>query len=84
MGEIEAMPGVYYNENDPHAAAWLRNLIGAGVIPAGVVDERDIRDVGPDDIRDFTQCHFFAGIGVWAYALREAGEFISAAMEVIE
>ena len=37
------------------------------------VDERDIRDVRPDDLRGFTQLHFFAGIGVWTYALRRAG-----------
>lgn len=63
----------YYNENDPYAAQWLRNLIEAGHIAPGFVDERDIKDVKPDEIRDFTQCHFFAGIGVWSYALRAAG-----------
>ncbi len=63
----------YYNEIDPYAAAWLRNLIEAGHIAAGVVDERSIDDVLPDDLRGFTQCHFFAGIGVWSYALRRAG-----------
>lgn len=63
----------YYNENDAHAAQWLRNLIDAGHIAPGVVDERDVRDVKPDDIKRFTQCHFFAGVGVWSYALRRAG-----------
>ena len=63
----------YYNENDPFAAAWLRNLIAARLIADGDVDERDIRDVRPDDIAGYTQCHFFAGIGVWSYALRLAG-----------
>jgi len=63
----------YYNEIDPFAAAWLRNLIKAGAIAPGDVDERDIRDVNPDDLRGYTQCHFFAGIGVWSYALRLAG-----------
>ncbi|WP_460745463.1 DNA cytosine methyltransferase [Microvirgula curvata] len=63
----------YYNEIDPYAASWLRNLIAAGHIAPGEVDERDIRDVHPSDIREFTQCHFFAGIGVWSYALRRAG-----------
>jgi len=63
----------YYNEHDKSAAQWLRNLIAAGHIAAGDVDERDIRDVRPDDIRGYTQCHFFAGIGVWSYALRRAG-----------
>ena len=63
----------YYNEIDPFAAQWLRNLIKAGHIADGEVDERSIKDVKPDDLREFTQCHFFAGIGVWSYALRQAG-----------
>ena len=67
------MRGAYYNEIDPFAAAWLRNLIAAGHIAAGDVDERSIEDVRPDDLRGYTQCHFFAGIGVWSYALRLAG-----------
>ncbi len=63
----------YYNEIDPFAAQWLRNLIAAGHIAPGEVDERSIEDVTPDDLRGFTQCHFFAGIGGWSYALRLAG-----------
>ncbi|WP_338935552.1 DNA cytosine methyltransferase [Paraburkholderia sp. 22B1P] len=63
----------YYNEIDPYAAQWLRNLITAGHIAPGDVDERSIEDVRPDDLRGYTQCHFFAGIGVWSYALRLAG-----------
>lgn len=63
----------YYSEFDPKAAAWLRELIKRGLIADGVVDERDLWDVAPADLRDFTQCHFFAGIGVWSYALRQAG-----------
>lgn len=66
-------PAAYYNEIDPFAAQWLRNLIAAGHIAPGEVDERSIEDVTPDDLRGFTQCHFFAGIGVWSYALRLAG-----------
>lgn len=63
----------YYNEIDPYAAEWLRNLILAGRIAPGYVDERSIEDVRPDDLREFKQCHFFAGVGVWSYALRLAG-----------
>lgn len=65
--------GAYYNEIDPFAAQWLRNLIASGHIAAGEVDERSIEDVTPDDLRGFTQCHFFAGIGVWSHSLRLAG-----------
>lgn len=63
----------YYNEFDPKAAAWLRELIKAGHIAPGDVDERSIVDIRPSDIIGYTQCHFFAGIGVWSYALRRAG-----------
>lgn len=63
----------YYNEFDPNAAAWLRELIADGLIPPGEVDERSIADVTPDDLRGFTQCHFFAGISGWSYALQLAG-----------
>jgi DNA (cytosine-5)-methyltransferase 1 len=63
----------YYNEFDPYAAQWLRNLIAAGHIAPGDVDERSIEDIHPYDLIEYTQCHFFAGIGVWSYALRLAG-----------
>ena len=59
----------YYNEIDPFAADWLRNLIMGGLLPEGDVDERDIWDVCPEDLRGYTQCHFFAGIGGWPLAL---------------
>ena len=63
----------YYNEIDPFAADWLCQLINAGHIAPGVVDTRSIEDIAPYELREFTQCHFFAGIGVWSYALRQAG-----------
>jgi len=63
----------YYNENDQFAARWLRNLIEAGEIAPGDVDGRSIVDVRPSDIAGYSQCHFFAGIGGWSYALRLAG-----------
>ncbi|MBR8312417.1 DNA cytosine methyltransferase [Burkholderia dolosa] len=69
----EATVPAYYNEHDPYAAQWLRNLIAAGHIAPGDVDERSIEDVRPDDLRAYDQCHFFAGIGVWSHALRRAG-----------
>jgi DNA (cytosine-5)-methyltransferase 1 len=70
---IEADMTAYYNEIDPYAAQWLRNLIAAGHIAPGDVDERSIVDVQPDDLKGYTQCHFFAGIGGWSYGLRLAG-----------
>lgn len=63
----------YYNENDQKAAAWLRSLIAAGLIAPGDVDERSITDVRATDLVGYRQCHFFAGIGGWSYALRLAG-----------
>lgn len=63
----------YYNEHEPFAAEWLRRLIGSGLIAPGHVDERDIQDVQVEDLRGFSQHHFFAGIGIWSHALRLAG-----------
>ncbi len=62
----------YYNEIEPYAAQWLRNLIGANLIAPGDVDTRSIKDIQPDDLSPYIQCHFFAGIGGWSYALRQA------------
>jgi hypothetical protein len=67
------LPRAYYNEIDPYAAQWLRNLIDEGHIAPGDVDQRSIVDVQPDDLIGYTQCHFFAGIGGWSYAARLAG-----------
>lgn len=63
----------FYNEIDPYCAQWLRNLIDADLIAPGVVDERSIEDIRPSELDGYAQCHFFAGIGVWSYALRLAG-----------
>lgn len=63
----------YYNEFDPKAAAWLRQLIIDGVIPNGHVDDRSITEVDAKDLEGYTQCHFFAGIGGWSQALKLAG-----------
>lgn len=63
----------YYNDFDRDACAWLRELIRRGLIAPGDVDERSILDVSADDLHGYRQCHFFAGIGGWSYALRLAG-----------
>jgi DNA (cytosine-5)-methyltransferase 1 len=63
----------YYNEIDPYAAQWLRNLMDEGWITKGDVDERSIEDVRPSDLTGYDRVHFFAGIGVWDYALNQAG-----------
>ena len=64
---------IYYNEIEPHAVAWLKNLMDAGHIPAGDIDNRSIEDVRPSDLAGYVQCHFFAGIGGWPLALALAG-----------
>jgi len=66
-------PPVYYNDSEPFVCDWLENLIREKLLPAGVVDRRPIQEVEPADVRDFTQCHFFAGIGGWPLALQLAG-----------
>lgn len=62
-----------FNEFDGFKCDWLRNLSDRELIAPGTIYERDIRDITPSELMGFTQCHFFAGIGVWSYALREAG-----------
>ena len=63
----------YYNEIEPYAAEWLKNLIARNLIAPGDVDTRSIVDVQPSDLVGYNQCHFFAGIGGWSLALRIAG-----------
>ena len=64
---------VYYNEFDPFAAKWLRLLMADGLIPKGDIDTRSIADVKASDLEGYDQCHFFAGIGGWPYALQLTG-----------
>lgn len=66
-------PAAYYNEIDPKKAAWLRVLIEMNLIAPGDIDGRDIQDVLPNELAGYTQCHFFAGVGIWSYALRQGG-----------
>jgi DNA (cytosine-5)-methyltransferase 1 len=62
---------IFYNENDKFVAQWLRNLVKTKRLPVGRVDERDIRQIGLDDVEETS--HFFAGIGGWPLALEAAG-----------
>jgi DNA (cytosine-5)-methyltransferase 1 len=59
---------VYANEFDKHAAYWLSCL----PLQIDFIDDRSIKDVTGNDVRRFTQCHFFAGIGGWPLALEIA------------
>lgn len=63
----------FYNEIDPGKAAWLRELIRRDVISPGRVEERSILELPADGLVRYRQFHFFAGIGIWSYALRLAG-----------
>lgn len=63
----------FYNEYEPKKSAWLRELIKKGVIAPGVVDERSIVDIRPEELTGYDQVHLCAGIGIWSYALRLAG-----------
>lgn len=63
----------WYNEINPHAVELLKRLIKAGEIAPGEVDDRSIIEVSANEIKDFAQCHFFAGLGGWSYAARLAG-----------
>jgi DNA (cytosine-5)-methyltransferase 1 len=67
------MTKTYHNEYEPSAVAWLTELGKLGLIGVDKIDPRSIVDVKTDDLRGFTRCHFFSGIGGWDYALRLAG-----------
>lgn len=62
----------YYNDIDPNVCAWVKELINLGFIPDGDIDGRSIANIKPDDVRGYTQCHFFCGICGWPEALRIA------------
>ena len=63
----------YYNEMDSSCCAWLSNLMDAGHISPGRIDDRSIENVSPTDIKGFEHAHFFTGIGGWELAFRLAG-----------
>lgn len=63
----------YYNEIDTSCRRLLRELMRRGIIADGDIDDRSIADVQPTDLAGFSQCHWFAGIGTWSYALRMSG-----------
>lgn len=63
----------FYNEIDDYCCDWLGQLIQSQLIPPGVVDRRDIRDIAPAELAQYVQCHFFAGIAGWPLALARAG-----------
>ena len=62
----------WYNDSDPANVWFLRDGIERGMLTAGVVDGRDMRDVRPADVGG-PWAHFFAGVGGWDLALRLGG-----------
>ena len=63
----------YYNDSDPFKCEVVREAIKAGAVAPGIVDERSIEDVQPEDLKDFVQVHMFCGGAFWSLALRQAG-----------
>jgi len=61
-----------YNEIDPFCIEWLQNLIAAGEIPDGDIDDRSIAELRATDILGYRQFHTFCGIAGWPEALRLA------------
>jgi len=64
---------VFYNEIDRFCCDWLSNLMDRGHIRPGTICDKSIADLAPEDVRGYDIAHFFAGIGVWDYALTLAG-----------
>ena len=67
------MKWAFYNEIDRYCCDWISNLMDAGHIRPGVICDKPIQELTVDDVRGYERCHFFAGIGVWDYALNLAG-----------
>lgn len=63
----------FYNDTDEYCCRVLRERIDDGQLPAGHVDQRDIRDVAATELRGFDQWHLFAGIGGFPLGLSWAG-----------
>ena len=73
----------FYNDNDAFMAEWLGNLVEAGEITHGIVDDRSVHDLPSDAFEDFARVHLCAGIGGWDHALDLAkwgGEVLSCSM----
>jgi DNA (cytosine-5)-methyltransferase 1 len=65
------MMPAYFNEHDKFAADWVASMLnGDG---RSVMDRRDIQEVMPDDLADFSQVHLFSGVAGWPAALALAG-----------
>src|SRR5690348_3762426 len=64
---------VFYNEIDQFCCAWMSNLMDAGQITPGVINDRSIEELTPEDVKGYDRAHFFAGIACWDYALNQAG-----------
>jgi len=62
----------FYNEIDQYCCDWLSNLMDAGEITPGKIDNRPIQELTPDDLIGYDRCHFFAGLGGWEQALKLA------------
>lgn len=64
---------IWFNEIEPYAVEWLRNLIADGVLNGDRVEDANLLDLTPDDLDGVTRAHFFAGIGGWQQAMQLAG-----------
>lgn len=63
----------FYNDFDRACCAVLNEQIRSNVIAPGRVDGRSIKELTADDVKGFTQIHWFAGGGIWSLAARMAG-----------
>jgi DNA (cytosine-5)-methyltransferase 1 len=62
-----------YSEHNPYRAAVLRERIEDGLLPDGIVDERNIEEIPDEDFLGYAQVHLFAGIGGFPLGMRRAG-----------
>lgn len=63
------MARVLYTDINPVNMDWIRYLVKEQLLPDGDCVRCDMKDFDYDLLDYYPQCHFFAGIGGWPYAL---------------
>jgi len=66
------MVNILYTDIDHYRCHWLQRLVG-DALPRGIVFRSDIVNIPSSVLKNFSQCHFFCGIGGWPLALAMAG-----------
>jgi len=64
------MNTTFYNDIDKKACKWLRQLQLNKLIPKCDIECKSISNILGEEVRQYTRCHFFAGIAGWELAMQ--------------